>query len=125
MLDDPSLAERLPNGLIGVNDDYRHRVVLIDPQRRRIVWQYGHTDHSGRRPGYRSPRRLRSPRPRQHDAYTPLNGLRSGLQRPRQGPEAAGLTTRVRFTLHTIEPRPVWSWMGSGNNERPGSPGLW
>ena len=25
MLDHPSLAERLPNGLIGVNDDYRHR----------------------------------------------------------------------------------------------------
>ena len=52
MLDHPSLAERLPNGLIGVNDDYRHRLVLIDPRRRRIVWQYGHTDHSGRRPGY-------------------------------------------------------------------------
>ena len=52
MLDHPSLAERLPNGLIAVNDDYRHRVVLIDPKRRRIVWQYGHTDRSGRRPGY-------------------------------------------------------------------------
>jgi hypothetical protein len=52
MLDHPSLAERLPNGLIGANDDYRHRVVLIDPKKRRIVWQYGHTDHAGRRPGY-------------------------------------------------------------------------
>jgi hypothetical protein len=52
MLNHPSLAERLPNGLIGVNDDYRHRMVLIDPRRRRIVWQYGHTDHAGRRPGY-------------------------------------------------------------------------
>ncbi|MGA8219433.1 MAG: hypothetical protein WB771_12795 [Solirubrobacterales bacterium] len=52
MLDHPSLAERLPNGLIGVNDDYRDRVVLIDPRRRRIVWQYGHTDRAGRRPGY-------------------------------------------------------------------------
>lgn len=52
MLDHPSLAERLPNGLIGVNDDYRDRVVLIDPRRRRIVWQYGRTDHAGRRPGY-------------------------------------------------------------------------
>jgi len=37
MLDHPSLAERLPNGLIGVNDDYRHRVVLIDPKTKRIV----------------------------------------------------------------------------------------
>ncbi len=52
MLDHPSLAERMPNGLIAVNDDYRHRVVLIDPKRKRVVWQYGHTDHSGRAPGY-------------------------------------------------------------------------
>ena len=52
MLDHPSLAERLPNGLIGVNDDYRHRVVLIDPKTKRIVWQYGHTDHRGTRHGY-------------------------------------------------------------------------
>ena len=29
-LDHPSLAIRLPNGLIAVNDDYRDRVVLID-----------------------------------------------------------------------------------------------
>ncbi|MHB1923358.1 MAG: hypothetical protein ACYCSJ_01560, partial [Acidimicrobiales bacterium] len=41
MLDHPSLAERLPNGLIGVNDDYRDRVLLIDPVNDRIVWQYG------------------------------------------------------------------------------------
>ena len=52
MLNHPSLAERLPNGLIGVNDDYRHRVVLIDPRTKRIVWQYGHTDRRGKRPGY-------------------------------------------------------------------------
>ena len=42
----------LPHGLIGVNDDYRHRVVLIDPRRKRIVWQYGHTGRPGRRRGY-------------------------------------------------------------------------
>jgi hypothetical protein len=52
MLDHPSLAERLPNGFIAVNDDFRHRVVVIDPKRKRIVWQYGHTDQSGRGPGY-------------------------------------------------------------------------
>ena len=27
----PSLAEQLPNGLIMANDDYRNRVVVIDP----------------------------------------------------------------------------------------------
>jgi hypothetical protein len=47
MLDHPSLAERLPNGLIGVNDDYRDRVALIDPKSGRIVWQYGGTDVGG------------------------------------------------------------------------------
>ena len=47
MLDHPSLAERLPNGLIGLNDDYRHRVILIDPTTNAIVWQYGQTDQPG------------------------------------------------------------------------------
>jgi putative pyrroloquinoline-quinone binding quinoprotein/Kelch motif protein len=50
MLDHPSLAERLPNGLIAVNDDYRHRVVIINPASGRIVWQYGRTDRPGRGP---------------------------------------------------------------------------
>lgn len=48
MLDHPSLAERLPNGLICANDDYRHRVVIIDPRTRKVVWQYGRTDSPGR-----------------------------------------------------------------------------
>jgi outer membrane protein assembly factor BamB len=47
MLDHPSLAELLDNGLIGVNDDYRHRVALIDPATQQIVWQYGATDQPG------------------------------------------------------------------------------
>jgi outer membrane protein assembly factor BamB len=47
MLDHPSLAERLPNGLIGANDDFRHRVILIDPSTNAIVWQYGQTDQPG------------------------------------------------------------------------------
>jgi hypothetical protein len=51
-LDRPSLAVRLPNGLIAVNDDWRHRVILIDPEANRIVWQYGHTDVPGSGPGF-------------------------------------------------------------------------
>ena len=47
MLEHPSLAERLPNGLIAVNDDYRHRVIMIDPTTNAIVWQYGQTDQPG------------------------------------------------------------------------------
>jgi outer membrane protein assembly factor BamB len=50
MLDHPSLAELLPTGLISVNDDYRQRVVLIDPNQNKIVWQYGQTDHAGTGP---------------------------------------------------------------------------
>jgi hypothetical protein len=51
MLKKPSLAERLPNGLIMVNDDYRDRVVAIDPAIDSIVWQYGITDQPGTTPG--------------------------------------------------------------------------
>ena len=53
----PSLAERLPNGLIMVNDDYRNRVVVIDPTTNWIVWQYGLTDlrRHRDRDGSRSP----------------------------------------------------------------------
>ena len=51
MLNHPSLAEVLPSGLICVNDDYRHRVVLIDPATKQIVWQYGLDDVAGTAPG--------------------------------------------------------------------------
>jgi outer membrane protein assembly factor BamB len=51
-LNHPSLAMELPNGDIAVNDDYRDRVVVIDPRSDRIVWQYGHTDVTGTAPGY-------------------------------------------------------------------------
>jgi hypothetical protein len=43
----PSLAEQLPNGLIMVNDDYRNRLLVIDPKYNAIVWQYGLTDTAG------------------------------------------------------------------------------
>jgi hypothetical protein len=51
-LDHPSLAIMLPNGNIAVNDDYRDRVIVIDPATNRIVWAYGHTDRPGAAPGY-------------------------------------------------------------------------
>jgi hypothetical protein len=51
-LDHPSLATRIAPGLIAINDDYRHRVVIISIKTRRIVWQYGHTDQPGSAPGY-------------------------------------------------------------------------
>jgi hypothetical protein len=51
-LNHPSLALPLPNGDILVNDDYNHRVIVIDPVSHRIVWQYGHTGVPGRGSGY-------------------------------------------------------------------------
>jgi len=51
-LNHPSLAERVPSGDIAVNDDYRHRVVIIDPKTKKIVWQYGVTGHPGRGPDH-------------------------------------------------------------------------
>jgi outer membrane protein assembly factor BamB len=51
-LDHPSLAVPLANGTIVLNDDFRHRVIVVDQTSRRIVWQYGHTDRHGRRPGF-------------------------------------------------------------------------
>jgi hypothetical protein len=52
LLNHSSLAIMLPNGLIAANDDWNDRVVLIDPRRQAIVWQYGVTGVSGRAPGY-------------------------------------------------------------------------
>jgi hypothetical protein len=51
-LNHPSLALSLPNGNILVNDDYNHRVIVIDPRTNQIVWQYGHGGVPGRAPGY-------------------------------------------------------------------------
>ena len=52
VLDHPSLAIMLPNGDIAINDDYDHRVVVVDRKTRRIVWQYGHRGTASTRPGY-------------------------------------------------------------------------
>ena len=50
----PSLALPLPNGDILLNDDFNHRVCVVDPVTHHIVWQYGHTGKAGRGPGYLS-----------------------------------------------------------------------
>ncbi len=46
-LDRPSLAVRWPNGMIAVTDDWHHRIVVIDPKTKQIVWSYGHEGDSG------------------------------------------------------------------------------
>jgi outer membrane protein assembly factor BamB len=51
-LNHPSLALPLPNGDILLNDDFDHRVIVIDPHTDRVVWQYGHDGVAGQAPGY-------------------------------------------------------------------------
>ena len=51
-LDRPSLALPLPNGDVILNDDWNHRVIVVDPRTNKIVWQYGHTGIPGAAPGY-------------------------------------------------------------------------
>jgi hypothetical protein len=53
-LDRPSLAVRWPNGMIAITDDWHHRIVVVDPRTKRIVWQYGHDGIASSAPGYLS-----------------------------------------------------------------------
>jgi hypothetical protein len=48
----PSLTEVLPSGVFLSNDDYRDRMIAVDPATQALVWQYGVTDTSGTSPGY-------------------------------------------------------------------------
>jgi outer membrane protein assembly factor BamB len=47
LLNKPSLAIELPNGNILSNDDYNDRVIVINKQTKKIVWQYGVTKKPG------------------------------------------------------------------------------
>ncbi len=51
-LDHPSLAAMLPNGDVVINDDYNHRIVIVDFKTRKIVWQYGHRAKPGTGPNF-------------------------------------------------------------------------
>jgi DNA-binding beta-propeller fold protein YncE len=51
-LDHTSLATGLPNGMIIANDDANHRVIIVDPKTKKVVWQYGHKGKSGTAAGY-------------------------------------------------------------------------
>jgi hypothetical protein len=50
-MNQPSLTELLPSGVFMTNDDYRDRMVAIDPATQALVWQYGVTDQPGTAPG--------------------------------------------------------------------------
>lgn len=50
----PSLAKELPNGNIIINDDFNHRVIIVDKATQKILWQYGFTRKQGSGRGYLS-----------------------------------------------------------------------
>jgi hypothetical protein len=50
-LDQPSLVELLPSGVLMANDDYNDRMVAVDPATNALVWQYGVTGSPGAGPG--------------------------------------------------------------------------
>lgn len=50
----PSLAKELPNGNILINDDFNHRVIIVDKATQKILWQYGFTHKQGSGRGYLS-----------------------------------------------------------------------
>jgi outer membrane protein assembly factor BamB len=51
-LDHPSLAVPRTDGTVVLNDDFRHRVLLINPRTGKILWQYGVTDVRGTGPNH-------------------------------------------------------------------------
>ena len=51
-LDRPSLAVRWPNGMIAITDDWHHRVLVVNPRTKKVVWSYGHLNSPGIAPGY-------------------------------------------------------------------------
>jgi len=51
-LDRPSLAVRWPNGMIAITDDWHHRVLVVDPRTKKVVWSYGHLNQPGRSLGF-------------------------------------------------------------------------
>lgn len=53
-LNHPSIALRLPNGMVALADDWNDRVLIVDPQRNQVVWEYGHLGVPGSQPGYLS-----------------------------------------------------------------------
>jgi hypothetical protein len=50
-LNQPSLVEMLPSGVLMSNDDYNDRMVAVDPATNALVWQYGRTGVPGTAPG--------------------------------------------------------------------------
>ncbi|HEX8919102.1 MAG TPA: hypothetical protein VF898_11415 [Chloroflexota bacterium] len=51
LLNHPSLAIPLPHGLVALNDDWNHRVIIVNMRTQRILWQYGTTGTYGSGPG--------------------------------------------------------------------------
>ena len=51
-MNQPSLAELIPSGVVMANDDYRDRMIAVDPVTQATVWDYGVPDVPGTSAGH-------------------------------------------------------------------------
>ena len=91
-LDRPSLAVRWPNGMIALTDDWHHRVLVVDPKTKKVVWSYGHLDQPGLAPGY-----LNKP-----DGLDLLPAVPAGARKTQQAAARPGTVTRIGSLPQTI-----------------------
>ena len=122
----PSLAEQLPNGLIMVNDDYRNRVVAIDPRYDTIVWQYGHHRRRRHRTGAAEhPGRLRPPGRRRLEPDPSPDGLSRPIRHsdPCYSYDSGSGSRSNREEVGWHSGRAPWHRPGSHSNRRPAGAG--
>ena len=115
-LDRPSLAVRWPNGMIAVTDDWHHRIVVIDPKTKRIVWQYGHFGIASSAPGYLSKPDGLDLLPAVAHGGTPSAATRSTTRAPRAA-AGAPVHLRVRVVGHLPTPAARVAVVGLSNGE--------
>ena len=116
-LDRPSLAVRWPNGMIAITDDWHHRIVVIDPKTKRIVWQYGHFGIASSAPGYLSKPDGLDVLPAVARVGDPATAVRSGAVAHAPAAAAEPLHLRVRVVGHLPTPAARVSVVALPNGE--------
>ncbi len=108
-----------PERQVLANDDFNHRVIVIDPATDQVVWQYGHTGVAGSTPGYlNDPDGVDLPPPYALTAahLSTVGVLDGGGAVPGGlwGPGAAGSRCAARGRLAPQEPVPAGTRVPSG-----------
>ena len=98
-LDRPSLAVRWPNGMIAITDDWHHRVLVVDPRTKRVVWSYGHLNRPGTAAGFLD-------KPDGLDLL-PASSVRAAARRPEPRPARSSGRARLTVTRVGSLPQPA------------------